>query len=223
MHIIKNTNTAIIGNNGSGKSTIINIICNLFPCSEGIVYFNNRKIEPKYHSYKRNIGFVLCCPFYIKEFDIITYWSFVAKFHKIDADTAHQRMDDLLKELDLTKEGNKKISSLSAGNQLKTSIGAMLLHNPETLVMDEPFANLDINTIALLQKMFILLRGKKTIIITSHQIDLVADICDNFVILEKGVIKEEFCRGCETEAVIHDKIRVSLEKKIEFNLGWLMK
>jgi len=106
---------------------------------------------------------------------------------------------------------------------MKVSIGAALIHNPELIVLDEPFVNLDIKTT---EKLITILKGfekKKKIFITSHHLDLVTDLCDTFLIMDAGKIIHKIDKSrVENQQMIKKYIHYQLTKfKKNINLDWL--
>jgi len=187
--IKENESVGIIGNNGSGKTTLINILCNLISYDFGEIFLFNEKLNYKNHEYKSNTGFILNDPYYLEELNVVDYLSFVAKFHSVHnkMDSIKNRIADLIRLLEI-KEKEKPIADLSSGNKRKITIAASLIHNPDLLIYDEPFLNLDIKTLEIVKRLLLQLKGKKTILITSHHLDLVIDLCDRYLIIDEGVL-----------------------------------
>ena len=165
--------TALIGNNGSGKTTTINVIGNITNYTNGEYFYKNKVVTPRYVSFKNELGMILSQPYYIPKTEI------------------DLRISELMDILDLQDDKSVKIKDLSSGNQMKVTIGSSLIHNPEVLLLDEPFINLDIQTIKIFMDLLKSFKYRKTIFITSHNLDLVAELCDNFFIIDKGKIVKE--------------------------------
>ena len=132
------------------------------------------------------------------------------------------RISDLMSVLDIDNP-SILIKKLSSGNKMKVSLASALIHNPEVLVLDEPFVNLDIQMVERLKKILINYKKKKTLFLTSHHLDLVTDICDIFLIIEKGVIvktikKEDFIDTGTLKNSI--KSELSPDTHLE-NISWL--
>ena len=183
--------TALIGNNGSGKTTTINVIGNITNYTNGEYFYKNKVVTPRYVSFKNELGMILSQPYYIEDFNTIEYWKFVAKYQKVPKTEIDLRISELMDILDLQDDKSVKIKDLSSGNQMKVTIGSSLIHNPEVLLLDEPFINLDIQTIKIFMDLLKSFKYRKTIFITSHNLDLVAELCDNFFIIDKGKIVKE--------------------------------
>ena len=189
--INKNDFVALIGNNGCGKTTTIDLLCNLETYESGDLFVLGSKVTPHYISYKNSLGMVLSSKHLIEEFSPLEYLSFVGKFQFVDNKKIKSRSKDLIKLFELEEHQKKPIKNLSSGNKMKVSLSAALIHNPQILVLDEPFINLDVKTIQSLTNILKNFKGKKTLLITSHNLDLVADLCDNFLIMEDGQVLTE--------------------------------
>lgn len=214
--------TALIGNNGCGKTTAINILCNIIDSNSGQVLLDGSAIKPDENAYKGNMGIVLSTPYYVENFTVKEYLRFVCKFQKMPKREIDRRIHDILTLLEIEKS-RKIIRKLSSGNQMKVSMAAALIHNPELLVLDEPFINLDIATTQRLITLLIGFKGKKTLLITSHDLDTVANLCDEFLIMDQGKImlrlhKDDFA---SIEA-LKEEIKLKLTKREDVqNLAWL--
>ena len=219
----RNDFVALIGNNGCGKTTTVNIICNIINYNTGNIYVEDQALTSNYVSYKSKLGIVLSEPYYIDDFNIVEYWRFVCKFQKIPKDQVSKRIKDILLLLDLENDRKKRIRQLSSGNKMKVTLGAALLHNPEILILDEPFIHLDIkatqNVISILKSF----KNKKTLFITSHNLDLVADLCDTFLIMENGKISLELNKSdYDSTENLKNKVKEMLAKEnIVNDISWL--
>ncbi len=157
------------------------------------------------------------------EFKLTEYWKFVAKFQAVSKKNIKQRIEDLISLLDLNDELDKPIKNLSSGNQTKVIFGAAILHNPEILILDEPFTNLDIDTSEKLLSVLKSVAKKKTIFITSHNLDMVADLCDRFLIMDKGQIAIELRKSdFETAELLKMHVKeLLINKDRNTNISWL--
>lgn len=217
-----NSFTALIGNNGCGKSTIVNILCNIVNFDSGEIEVFNKRLTTQYVSYKNRVGFVLSQPVYVPEFTTNQYLKFVCKFQNVSDSEISNRVSQIVGFFDI-QDPDTPIKYLSLGNKMKVSLAGALVHNPEFLILDEPFANLDITTTASLIHLLNSFKGSKTLLITSHNLDLVVDLCDTFLIMGEGQIKLEIKKE-ENQTIdsLKMKIKEMLEKRSAQSIpSWL--
>ena len=185
FEICKNEKIAILGNNGAGKTTLLKIVCDLIDIDQGSVdYFFQDPVK----NHKNKLGIVLNDPYFIEEFLVKTYLEFVCKFQFIPRAMINERIDYVLKQFDLSDYKYTKIQVLSAGNKAKLSLASALVHNPQLLVLDEPFTHLDISSAQNFLDSLVQLEEGKAILITSHNIHWLLEICSRFIIIKKGKI-----------------------------------
>lgn len=222
FNVSQNTCVGLIGNNGAGKSTLINVLANLTPIDSGKVEIINKQLTSNYLSYKDKIGFILSRPYYIEDLTTKEYLNFIGKFRKIKKSIIEKRKNDLFDILNFNEQ-DKAIKDLSKGNQVKVSIVASLIHNPSILIYDEPFANLDLETQNTLKKVLLKIKGTKTLLITSHNLELILDICDHFLVLDNGKLIINKSRNAETtNSQIKNEIVKQINRTKNTNLPkWL--
>lgn len=191
---------AFVGNNGCGKTTTINLICNLMQSQKGEIFIFGKKMNIDDVWHRAKIGFMLSEPTYIEQLSIKEYLSFVCKFQNIPKVETELRINEITRLLGLSDSTKEIISNLSRGNQIKVSLCSALIHNPVLLVLDEPFVHLDVDTTQFLINIFKSFKGKKTIFVTSHNIDLIADLCDRFLIMEQGQIIQDIRKNIDDNA-----------------------
>lgn len=222
--ISKHEFVGLIGNNGCGKTTTINCLCNLTKYDRGVINFLGNKVVPNYVSYKNEIGLVLSNHYFVDDFNIIQYWKFICKFQKVPQNEINNRINDLVGLLDLVNDKNKQIKHLSSGSKKKVAIGAALIHNPKILILDEPFINLDIKSVESVKYLLKNLHSNKTLLITSHNLELVVDICDRFLIMDNGIINMDIKK---TNVTSLDEIKSIIKDNLKNNefvaskLDWL--
>lgn len=172
----------ILGNNGAGKSTLLNIIMNLIEPDSGHILINNRSYKIKEESLliKQQIGGFTDIDKLIDDLSISQFLFFVSSLYNIDQNIAAERISSLLRFLffENSVEG-AIIRTLSTGMKKKVEIISSLIHNPEVVILDEPFAGLDPTSSIDLIKLIQILKNK-IIVISSHDLEYV-DQCADFI------------------------------------------
>jgi len=174
----------LLGPNGAGKTTTIRMILDIIKPDYGVIKFDGKEINDEI---KSKIGYL---PeergLYrkTKVFETILYF---AQLKGIEKKTALERARYWLKRFGLIDRVNSKIEELSKGNQQKIQIIISILHDPELVILDEPFAGLDPVNQELLKEVLLELRDKgKAIIFSTHQMDQVEKLCDSICLINKG-------------------------------------
>lgn len=182
---------ALVGNNGSGKTTIVKTLCNLIPYDNGSIIVFNKRLTPFYVSYRSRIGAFFSDPMLINEFTPSEYLRFVSKFHGLRASEFEPRIHEILNLFTVHNFEQKRIINYSSGEKVKISLAAAIIHNPELLILDEPFIHLDIKSLEVIFNILSSFKGRKTLFITSHNLDLVYNLCDRILILHGGHLVDD--------------------------------
>jgi ABC-2 type transport system ATP-binding protein len=175
-----------LGPNGAGKSTTMKMITGYLAPDEGEITVSGIDVKKQPLESKKKIGYLpesnaLYYDMYVKE-----YLGFVADVHTIN--NRQQAISNVVEQVGLTPEKNKKIGQLSKGYKQRVGIAAALLHNPEVLILDEPTSGLDPNQIIEIRQV-IKDQGKdKIVLFSSHILQEVEAICDRVIIINKGKI-----------------------------------
>lgn len=207
----------LIGRIGSGKSTIINIICGLVKPNSGQFYYNEKHIDFSKRSYIKDFGFILSGDYLIEDFSTILYWESIGKLLNLKRDYIKKRIDYLL-ELCNISIPSKPISQLSSGNKMLVKFGTMLINDPKVLIIDEPFIHLDIAEVNKIENILIKCHEEgKTIFMTTHSPEPIFRISNKLLILEDGVIKEHlFVKDFSNYILFRNNL--SIYFKIDHNL-----
>ena len=173
-----------VGSNGAGKSTTMRIALGVLEADSGEVLLNG---VPLNDGSRRHIGYM---PeergLYGKE-KILDQLVFLAKLHGVDGAAAKQRGTELLEELGLGERANDKLDDLSLGNQQRVQLAASLIHDPDILILDEPFSGLDPVAVDVMSTMLTdRARSGVPVVFSSHQLDLVQRLCDRVGIVSRG-------------------------------------
>lgn len=178
-----------LGPNGSGKSTTVKIIAGLIDPSDGIVKFNGRPVSDDPVGFKRRMGYVPEEPQLYGHLTGTEYLVFVARLRGIEYAQALRRAEDLMRLFQLHDARHSAMVSYSKGMRQRVLLAAAILHDPELLILDEPFSGLDVNAAQLLRGLLqVFARERKMILFSSHVLEVVEKVCSRVVILHKGKI-----------------------------------
>lgn len=200
LEIPKGQSFGLVGNNGAGKTTFFNLLLDLIQSTTGHIINNGVQVNTS-EEWKPFTASFLDESFLIGYLTPEEYFYFIGDLrgqNKADVDallTQHEEFfnGEILK--------NKKyLRDLSKGNQKKVGIIATLIGNPEVIILDEPFANLDPTTVNRLKK---IIKGvadnpNVTILVSSHDLQHTVDVCDRIVALNKGELVKDMVTSKET-------------------------
>jgi len=179
--------TGYLGPNGSGKSTTIKMITGLIEPSEGSILFKGVPIEQDLIAHKMRLGYVPEEPQLYPHLTGEEFLEMVGQLRALPEKHLAEKIAGLLHLFSLYGDRYVAMSSYSKGMRQKILLAAALLHNPEILLLDEPFTGLDINSALVLRGLIQeLARRGKVILFSTHELDVVERICSHVVILHKG-------------------------------------
>ena len=179
--------TGYLGPNGSGKSTTMKMITGLIEMTFGEILFQGKPIQDDLIAYKRRMGYVPEEPYLYTHLSGTEYLTMVAQLRDLDARESSDRIDGLLRLLSLHDDRHASISGYSKGMRQKVLIAAALLHNPDLILLDEPFSGLDVASALVLRRLIQELAARgKVVLFSSHELDTVERICSRVVILHRG-------------------------------------
>jgi len=179
--------TGYLGPNGSGKSTTMKMITGLIEMTSGRILFEGKPIGDDLIGYKRRMGYVPEEPHLYVHLSGIEYLVMVAQLRGLPARRAAERIDGMLRLLSLYDDRHASISGYSKGMRQKMLIAAALMHNPDLVLLDEPFSGLDVASALVLRSLIQQLAARgKTVLFSSHELDTVERICNRVVILHHG-------------------------------------
>ena len=175
----------LLGRNGAGKTTSIRILMDVFPANSGEVLIDGQPIDYN----KIGIGYL---PeergLYPKKI-IIDQLTYFAELKGMGRKAAVQSIDYWLGRLGMTEYRNKKLETLSKGNQQKIQLITALAHDPDIIILDEPFSGLDpVNAMLLKDVVKEQIAKGKIVLFSSHQMSYIEEFCDSIAILNNGVV-----------------------------------
>ena len=178
-----------VGSNGAGKSTTMRIALGVLAADSGEVRLGDKPIDD---DLRRRIGYM---PeergLYAKE-KIGDQLRFFARLHGLSDKAAGKNADGLLEQLGLAERSDDKLEELSLGNQQRVQLAASLIHDPELLILDEPFSGLDPVAVNVMSDLLVeRCNAGVPVLFSSHQLDLVQRLCDRVGIIATGRMKAE--------------------------------
>tara|TARA_B100000787_G_scaffold90242_2_gene66699 strand:+ start:4472 stop:5167 length:696 start_codon:yes stop_codon:yes gene_type:complete len=190
----------LVGNNGAGKTTMFNILLDLIRPTTGTIV-NNEVLVNKSESWKNFTGSFIDETFLISYLTPEEYFEFIGDLrgmNKADVTSFLSQFEEFFNEEVLGKK--KYLRDLSKGNQKKAGIVGAMMGNPQVVVLDEPFANLDPTTQIRLKKILKTLTNEKeiTVLVSSHDLSHVTEVCERIVVLDKGVVVKDIATSAET-------------------------
>ncbi|WP_321475109.1 ABC transporter ATP-binding protein [uncultured Paludibaculum sp.] len=181
--------TGYLGPNGSGKSTTMKMITGLMEATSGEILFHGERIQHDLVVYKQRMGYVPEEPHLYAHLSGLEYLVMVGQLRGLAAKATADRIDGLLRLLSLHADRHVPISSYSKGMRQKVLLIAALLHNPELILLDEPFSGLDVATGLVLRSLIQELAARgKVVLFSSHELETVERVCSHVVILHRGKV-----------------------------------
>jgi ABC-2 type transport system ATP-binding protein len=179
--------TGYLGPNGSGKSTTVKIITGLLDPTDGEVLYRGRPIRENPVDFKAILGYVPEEPYLYPHLTGAEYLEMTGQLRNLPEKPLREKIGALLELFSLAGDRHAPISSYSKGMRQKILISAALLHDPELVVLDEPFSGLDVHAAVVLRSLIRELAASgKTVLFSSHVLEVVEKVCSHVVILHKG-------------------------------------
>ena len=200
LEIPKGQSFGLVGNNGAGKTTFFSLLLDLIRPTTGQVISHGVQVNTD-ESWKLFTGSFLDENFLIGYLTPEEYFYFVGDLHqqnKADVDALLSKYEEFFNGEIL--KNKKYLRDLSKGNQKKVGIIATLIGNPEVVILDEPFANLDPTTVNRLKKIIKSLADNPnvTVLVSSHDLQHTVEVCDRIVVLNKGEVVKDIQTSTET-------------------------
>ena len=175
----------ILGRNGAGKTTLIRIIMDVFGADSGEVYLDGKPIRQQ----NIKIGYLPEERGLYPKNKIMEQLIYFASLQGIDKKTATNTANSLFKRLQIEEYKNRRLDTLSKGNQQKVQLIATLITNPDIVILDEPFSGLDpVNASMLKDIVKELISNGKLVLFSSHQMNYIEEFCNEILILNGGKI-----------------------------------
>jgi len=175
-----------LGPNGAGKSTTMKILTGFIPATSGEVKICGMEVDVDSLETRKKIGYLpennpLYLDMYVRE-----YLEFVGKIYKVP--NLKARIDEMIQQVGLEVEQNKKIGMLSKGYRQRVGLAQAIIHDPEVLILDEPTTGLDPNQLVEIRDLIKRIGKSKTVMLSTHIMQEVEAICDRVIIIKSGKI-----------------------------------
>lgn len=184
FNVKKGTIFGLLGPNGAGKTTMIRMINNIYVPDEGEILIFNEKLNP---NHLNQMAYLPEERGLYKKLKVIDQLVYFGKLKGMSSKDANDRAKEWLIKLDASEWLNKKVQELSKGMQQKVQFIATIIHNPDFLILDEPFSGFDpINAESLKSIILNLKKEGKTVILSTHLMEQVEQLCDEIALINKG-------------------------------------
>lgn len=180
-----------LGRNGAGKTTTMNIITGYISASSGTVTLDGYDILANPREVKRRIGYLPEIPPLYPDMTVNEYLRFVCAIKDVRQSRVKSHLDDITSLVGLEEVRGRLIRNLSKGYRQRVGMAQALVGNPEVVILDEPTVGLDPKQILEVRRLIRQLGENHTIVLSSHILPEVADVCDRLVIIHQGRIVAE--------------------------------
>ncbi|WP_158372807.1 ABC transporter ATP-binding protein [Cellulosimicrobium cellulans] len=207
--------TGFVGGNGAGKTTTMRIILGVLSADSGTVTLDG---SPLGDDRRRAFGYMPEERGLYPKMHVLDQIAYLARLHGYDRRSATERARDLLEKLGLGERLDSPVDDLSLGNQQRAQIAAALVHDPEVLILDEPFSGLDPMAVDVVLGVLQEYASRGVpVLFSSHQLDVVERLCDDVVVIAGGKIRA----SGEKEALRQQYSAPRYEISSSGDMGWL--
>ena len=178
---------AFIGHNGAGKTTLIKSIVGIHEFDSGDILINGNSIKKDPIKCKKQMAFVPDNPELYENMKAIDFINFICDMYEVDEETRKENIEKYAKMFEIENNLNDTINSFSHGMKQKVALISALAHNPQVLIMDEPFVGLDPKAVFDIKEiMNEMVKEGKIIFFSTHILDVAEKLCSRVAIIKKG-------------------------------------
>ena len=178
-----------LGPNGAGKSTTVKMLTGLIEPSEGQIFYQGRSVHEDFTAFQRRIGYVPEEAHLYPHLSGREYLQLMGRLRGMPRQILEPKMDEFLRAFALWDDRHSPLSAYSKGMRQKILLSAALLHDPDILILDEPFSGLDVTSALMLRTLLRALADRgKIILYSSHVLEVVEKICSTVLILRNGEV-----------------------------------
>jgi ABC-2 type transport system ATP-binding protein len=191
----------LLGPNGAGKTTTIRLLTTFLPPTSGNAKICGFDIHEEAHEVRKRIGYLPETPPLYPELRVYDYIHFVSKIKGVPKHLIRAAVNDVMEKCALTDVRNRLCGQLSKGYRQRVGLAQALVHSPDVIILDEPTSGLDPSQIIEIRKLIASLRNNHTVILSTHILSEVIQVCSKVIIISNGQIAVEG----SLEAITKDK------------------
>jgi len=208
----------LLGPNGAGKTTTMRIVTGFMPATEGTAVVEGFDVSTEAHEARRRIGYLPENPPLYHDMTVSSYLKFVGRIKGVKRSELAGALDRVLEKCFLTEVASRIVGRLSKGYRQRVGLAQALIHSPPVLILDEPTIGLDPRQIIEIRGLIKELAADRTVILSTHILPEVSQICGKVVIINEGrVVVEknlkELAQGASLEEVFLRYISKEVESK----------
>lgn len=197
----------LLGSNGAGKSTTMNIICGVLNQTKGDIYIKDISLRDNPVEAKRHVGFLPQRPPVYGDLTVEEYITYCAELRLMPKEAIPAAVEEALRRCGITHFRKRLIRNLSGGYQQRVGIAQAIVHRPEFVVLDEPTNGLDPNQIVEIRELIKEIATDRAVLLSTHILSEVQATCDHILMIEQGVVVfsgtiEEFDNYIEPDSFI---------------------
>lgn len=178
----------LLGVNGAGKTTLMRMLCTLLKPTEGSITWDGQDIFGMDGDYRRILGYLPQEFGFYPDFTVRDYLMYIACIKGIRPAVAKKRVEFMLKQVGLAREGNRKMKKLSGGMKRRAGIAQAMLNDPEILILDEPTAGLDPNERIRFRNLISELAEERLVLLSTHIVSDIESIANEIFLMKDGRI-----------------------------------
>lgn len=186
FEITENGIYGLLGSNGAGKSTTMNIICGVLKQTEGQVFINGISMSDNPVEAKRNIGFLPQKPPLYQDLTVEEFLIYSGEIRRIEQKQLQKAVKKAMERCNITHFSKRLIRNLSGGYQQRIGIAQAIIHDPKVVILDEPTNGLDPNQILEIRHLIKEIAEDRTVILSTHILTEVQATCDHIQMIEEG-------------------------------------
>ncbi len=196
FHIKQGEIVGLLGLNGAGKSTILKILGSFLLPSAGTARVAGFSVDQQPEEIRKLIGYLPDTPPLYDEMGVESYLRYVAKLKNVPSGQVSGRVDQVMRQTDTVRVARMRLGELSHGFRQRVGIAQALVHDPKVIILDEPINGLDPVQIVEMRDLVTSLKGRHTVVLSSHILSEITRTCDRILIVDRGQLVAE---GSEAE------------------------